>query len=77
MKYKIIGFSGTRQVPKPDFETYGEALHMKETYGLPFTVEQIIETWSSYSDRMCAGWLIDDKESVEDAFGVVLEPVED
>ena len=53
------------------------ARDMQEKYGLTmFSIPEIISVWRNYSDEFyAAGWIGDDKVSVEAAFGVVLEPV--
>lgn len=73
--YKVIGFTGTQHSPRIDNHRYAQAADIKDTYGLPNSIEEIISIWESYSDTMAAGWLIHDKESVESAFGVVLEKI--
>lgn len=75
MKYKVIGFTNTRRTKKLTDFRYAEALEMKESYGLPFPVEEIALVWEHFSDLSSASWLCDDKQSVEDAFGVILAPL--
>jgi hypothetical protein len=78
-RYEVAGINGTRRVKENriDEYTFSRAQSMKQQYGLHFTVPEIIETWEQYSETMAAGWLIDDKESIEDAFGVILREVSD
>lgn len=54
------------------------AVELQDQFGLHgFTLEHVIETWSAYSERLCAGWLIADKESVEEAFDIKLEAIDE
>ena len=49
-----------------------------EKYGLQgyYSVQEVDTLWDNYSDSMAAGWMMDDKESVEQVFGVILEEIE-
>ena len=63
---------------KLDFDPYRLQLaeELRDRYGLhDFSLAEIIYKWETYSDMMCAGWLVDDPESVEQVFGVKLEEI--
>jgi hypothetical protein len=52
------------------------AMALRDKYGLlHLSVNEVAKIWEDYSDTYCAGWLIDDKASVEYAFGVTLEEI--
>ena len=79
MKYKVVSFNGERCLPiksKPHLE---DALKLQEDYGLfHLTLDEVVETWETYSqDYYCASWLVDNKEMVEEAFGVQLEEIKE
>jgi hypothetical protein len=79
-KYKIIEVVG-----KPEYEDeYDEfkkeqAKEMMFKYGLHshFSLDEVMKAWQLYSDSLCAGWIIDNKESVESVFKVVLEEIDE
>lgn len=66
-------------LPNPQGENHPHedyAFAMINKYGLDhLSVAEVIRTWEDYSDRCAAGWLIDDKESIEHAFNVELEEI--
>ena len=76
-KYKVVRFNGDRKRSLLSESYVKWATEMKEQYGLPFGIDQIIETWCEYSEDMAAGWLVSDKDAIEDAFGVELEEIEE
>ena len=55
-----------------------KAEDIRNEYGLTFIpVEKVKILWQEYSESMCAGWMLPDKESVEQVFGVTLEEIND
>lgn len=79
-KYKIVDVVGTPTYEDEydDFKRE-QAKEMMFKYGLHshFNLDQVMMAWQLYSDSLCAGWLIDDKESVESVFKVVLEEIDE
>jgi hypothetical protein len=76
-RYKVISKRPLEPLESSiDEWTLSLAKELMSTYGLwDFTLPEIITRWERYSSDMCAGWLVDDKESVEYVFGVELEEV--
>lgn len=73
-KYKVTSWGQVGLNNRTDPVTLDRAARLKETYGLHhLSLPQIVGAWENYSDSMSAGWLIDDKESVEEVFNVTLE----
>jgi len=74
MKYRVL----TYETPASYNDDHDTNLHwatmMREEYGLyRWTSAEIQHQWEAYSESMAAGWMVDDKESIERVFGVTLE----
>ena len=78
MKYMVTGIRGTPRLAHTSKEMVQWGTELMEKFGLTghFSIEDIIQIWSDYSDAMCATWLIPDKESVERVFCVELQEIE-
>ena len=74
-QYKVVKIKGKRLVPKIDNWHKNAAKEMRDKYGLPFSLEDIIESWGEWSEMMCAGWLCDSSEDIEKVFGVKLKRI--
>lgn len=75
MAYKVT-VTGERRKPiidTSDPRYRGFSQEMKEKYNLPFTVDEIYETWTVMSSDYACSWMNDNKYLVEKAFGVKLE----
>jgi len=79
MRYKVIRITQDSEYPRsPDTEQLLWAKELQEKFDLyHLTIDDINLIWSQYSEDFCAGWLYPDKESVEHAFGVELEEIND
>ena len=75
MSYKVVGFTNTEHTPrsKPNHNDLDKAFLLREEFGLPFSLEDVYKIWSSFSYVHCTLWLVPDQESIESAFGVILE----
>jgi len=59
-------------------DDYRDAKYMRDEFGLHmFTVAEVLKLWNEYSASMAAGWMLPDKESIEQVFNVKLMEVED
>ena len=79
MKYKVVGQNPAWKPEAPEMREHHMeyAKELKETYGLPHSLEEIAVQWHWYShENYCAGWLNDSKYSIEKCFGVVLEEID-
>jgi len=66
-------YNNEDDTPEPHDEW---AQELKDEYGLDhLSTQEVRMIWERYSDDMCAGWLIPNKGSVEDAFRVILEEI--
>ena len=76
-KYKVASCSKVH-VKMPENDLFA-ARELRDKYGLGdfYSLEEIYAIWREYSESFAAGWLIDDKESVERAFGMELEEVKE
>lgn len=73
MKYRVTEILGTPEINADEWHL-GQAQAMQEKYGLHHvSLANIVLVWEAYSDRYAAGWLVDDKESIESVFKVKLE----
>lgn len=77
-RYKVASRVSPRMQPGVDRSRLSDALALANQFGLnAFTLGEIVETWECYSDTYAAGWLTPDRESIESAFGVILEEIND
>lgn len=73
MTYRVAEILGTPEVKTDDWHL-AQAQAMQEKYGLyHLSLATIVLVWEAYSDTYAAGWLFDDKKSIESTFKVRLE----
>jgi hypothetical protein len=77
-KYQVKKFNGCpKELYTEDPYHWQWAKEIQAIYGLAeyYTITDIVRIWEKYSDKVCAAWLTDDKDTVEEAFNVKLEEV--
>ena len=76
-KYKVVTVREPQKRWQPEYTHRSFALELIDTYGLAeyFNETEVTQLWEQYSERVAAGWLMPNKEDVEEVFGVVLEEI--
>ena len=79
MPYKIVAVRSRKQKERKESDYARHALELSHEYKLGdyFSLEKIKEIWSKYSEDSCANWLYPEKQTIEQAFGVILEDTEE